>query len=184
MKLIVGLGNPGKEYENTRHNLGFMVLDNYIKQGWKKKNNSLIFEATINENKIVFLKPQTFMNNSGISVKKFVDFFNIEMKDLLIIHDDLDLNTGILKIKNNCGDGGHNGIKSIVQHLKSGSFNRLKIGISNNKLIDTKDYVTGKFNKEELEIINNNMKKYCEVIDSFISNDVNTVMNEFNKKES
>lgn len=184
MKLIVGLGNPGKEYENTRHNIGFIVLDNIIKNNWKTKNNSLVFEDNINGEKIIFVKPLTYMNESGKSVYEFTSYYNIPLQDILIIHDDLDLPTSSFRLKKDSGDGGHNGIKSIISMIGTKDFARLKIGISNNKLIDTKDYVTGHFSKEELELINKNMDTYINIIKSFINDGLEKTMNIYNTKES
>ena len=138
MKLIVGLGNPGKEYVNTRHNVGFIVLDYYLGHvKYKEKFNGLYYELDKGE-KIIFLKPQTFMNNSGDCVKKFVDYYKIDSNDILIIHDDLDLEIGKIKYKYNSSSGGHNGIKSIINMLGTQEFLRLKIGISK---IDKKDVI-------------------------------------------
>ncbi len=171
MKLIIGLGNPGKEYQNTRHNVGFMVLDNYLKNvNWKEKYNSLYFEIIENEEKIIFLKPQTFMNLSGNSVLNFVNFYKIDIKDILVISDDLDMELGSFKIKTNSSAGGHNGLKSIISCLNTENFYRLKIGISHDKNTDTKDYVLGNFSKKELEILEGVINFSKEVIDCFIKN--------------
>ena len=118
MKLIVGLGNPGKEYENTRHNIGFMILDNYLKDAvWTNKYKGLVTTLNINNDKVIFLKPVTYMNLSGESVREIVNFYKINIEDILIIHDDLDLSLGKIRIKKNSSDGGHNGIKSIINNL-------------------------------------------------------------------
>jgi len=181
MKLIIGLGNPGKEYDNTRHNIGFMVLDNYLENiTWHQKFNALYTILNINNEKVYFIKPQTYMNLSGNSVIEFVNFFKIENKDILVIHDDLDLPTGNYRVKINSSAGGHNGIKSIIERLGTNSFARLKIGISHNLDYDTKNYVLGHFNKEEQEILNKNYKIYNDIINSFIKYDITKVMNDYN----
>lgn len=181
MKLIIGLGNPGKEYENTRHNIGFMILDNYLKKGtWQKKYNALYTTEIINNEKVIFIKPETYMNLSGNSVIEFVNFYKIESKDILVIHDDLDLPFGKIRIKVNSSAGGHNGIKSIIERLGNNNFARLKIGISHNTNGDTKDYVLGKFNKEQLEELDKLYPLTNKVIDSFIKYDINKVMNDYN----
>ena len=154
MKLIVGLGNPGKKYEKTRHNIGFMMLDKYVDKKnimdkWSLKFNGLYIQTEINKNKVIFLKPQSFMNLSGGVVKKYVDYFKINIEDILIISDDLDLNIGNFKLKDKGSSGGHNGLKDIENNLGTNEYKRLKIGISNNKNIDTKDYVLGKINSDE-----------------------------------
>ena len=181
MKLIVGLGNPEKKYDNTRHNIGFMVLDNYLgKVDYKSKFNGLYYEKNINNEKVIFLKPQTYMNNSGLSVFEFVNFYKISFKDILIIHDDLDLDVGMIKFKFNSSSGGHNGIKSIINCLGSQEFSRLKIGINNEYKKDTIDFVLSKFSKKDIEKLN--LDKINSAINDFLSYDINYVMNIYNRK--
>ena len=181
MKLIVGLGNPGKIYENTRHNVGFMVIDNYLKNiKMKNKFNGLYTEKNIDGEKVIFLKPQSYMNLSGEVVQRFVDFFKISLEDILIIRDDLDLNIGVAKIKYNSSSGGDNGVKSIISSLNTESFYQFKIGISNDKKVDTKDYVLSEFALKEIEILNNVIQKSVEVIDSFILYGGEKTMNKYN----
>ena len=115
MKLIVGLGNPGREYKNTRHNVGFMALDYYLgKVNWKIKMEANFYSTQINDEQVIFIKPLTYMNLSGIAVKKVVDFYNIDVKDILVIQDDLDIDFGNFKVKKNSSSGGHNGISKII----------------------------------------------------------------------
>ena len=183
MKLIVGLGNPGKEYEKTRHNVGFMCVDNFVDNlKWSEKLSGLITESSYNGEKIIFLKPTTYMNESGYAVKKVMDYYNLDIKDILVIFDDMDLDLGNLKIKVNSSSGGHNGIKSIISHLKSESFARVKIGISHNRNIDTKNYVLGKFSKYEMDILNPVINKTKDIIESFINNGIEKTMNIYNTK--
>lgn len=181
MKLIVGLGNPGKCYENTRHNVGFMVIDNYLNNSkMKNKFNGIYAEKTINNEKIIFLKPQSYMNLSGEVVVKFANFFKINSEDILVIRDDLDLNLGSAKIKFNSSSGGDNGVKSIIATLNTEKFYQFKIGISKTKKIDTKGYVLSDFTKDEKEILQEIIKKSIEIIDSFIINGGEKTMNEYN----
>lgn len=181
MKLIIGLGNPGKEYENTRHNIGFMVLDNYLKDSsWQKKFNALYTAEVINNEKVIFVKPETYMNLSGNSVIEFINFYKIENKDILVIHDDLDLPFGKIRIKTNSSAGGHNGIKSIINRIGNNNFTRLKIGISHNTNGDTKDFVLGKFNKEQLAQLEKTYLLTNKIIEDFIKYDINKVMNDYN----
>ena len=180
MKLIVGLGNPGKEYENTRHNIGFMVVDKYLGNiRYKEKFNGLYYELD-NEEKIIFLKPQTFMNNSGVCVKKFTDYYKIPSENILIIHDDLDLELGKIKYKINSSSGGHNGIKSIINMIGTKNFIRLKVGISHIEKKHVIDYVLGKFSKNEIDIIN--FENIIYSINDYINNDYDYVMNKYNRK--
>ena len=170
MKLVVGLGNPGVEYENTRHNIGFMVLDNYLNnEKMKKKFNGLYINKTINGENVIFLKPLSYMNLSGTVVAQFAKFFKITPENILVIRDDLDLNLGSAKIKFNSSSGGDNGIKSIISSLQTQEFYQFKIGISNDKNIDTKDYVLSKFSKAELEILDTVIKNSVDIINSFIN---------------
>lgn len=181
MKLVVGLGNPGKEYNLTRHNVGFIILDKYLGDiNWSSKFNGLYYEKNINNEKVIFVKPQSYMNLSGNVVQKFINFYKIDTKDLLVIHDDLDLPVGKFRIKINSSSGGHNGIKDIISCLNTNEFVRLKIGISQNRNIDTKDYVLGKFSKSDLEIIDKNNNAYKEIIENFNYNKIELLMNKYN----
>lgn len=184
MKLIVGLGNPGKEYCKTRHNIGFDVIDNYLSKNNltlnKQKFNGLYVQTVINGEKVIFLEPQKYMNLSGEVVKKYVDFFKISIEDILIIHDDLDQELGKIKLKQNSSSGGHNGIKNIELHLGTKNYKRLKIGISNNKKVDTKDYVLGKLNKEDRNIIEKSISNSLNIIDDFFVMDFSSLMNKYN----
>ncbi len=159
MKIIVGLGNPGKEYENTRHNLGFMFLD-YISKRYnvnmsKKNFDSIIGEEKINNQKIVFVKPQTFMNLSGNAVQKVKNWYKVDISDILVVFDDIDIQFGEIKYKLNGSGGTHNGVKNIVQMLNSKEFPRIKIGIGglrheNEPLVD---FVLNKFSNEQLHVL-------------------------------
>ena len=185
MKLIVGLGNPGKEYNNTRHNIGFMCLDELAKHynlEFKQNKFSGLYDKTeINGEKVIFLKPQKFMNLSGEVIRDYVNFFKIDIKDMLIICDDLDTKVGSIRLRYKGSSGGHNGLKNIESNLSTNEYKRIKIGISNNKLIDTKDYVLGKFSKDELDIINDIIKNIPNIIDDFFTMSFENLMNKYNK---
>ena len=184
MKLVVGLGNPGKEYENTRHNVGFMIIDKYLKEknlsADKTKFDGKYIDILIGDEKVIFLKPQKYMNLSGEVVKKYIDYFKIDINDILIIHDDLDQELGKVKLKENSSSGGHNGIKDIEKKIGTKNYKRLKIGISNNKMIDTKDYVLGHFSKEEEKIINEIVDKSVSIIDDFFKLNFDRLMGKYN----
>lgn len=184
MKLIVGLGNPGKEYKNTRHNIGFDVIDLYIKERNfslnKNKFDGIYTQEVINGEKVIFLEPQKYMNLSGEVVRKFVDYFDISIENILVIQDDLDQPVGKIKLKRNSSSGGHNGIKNIEQHLGTKDYKRLKIGISNNKRIDTKNYVLGNISSEERKILDDSIKKSLDIIDDFLSMDFEMLMSKYN----
>lgn len=183
MKLIVGLGNPGKEYKTTRHNVGFMIIDNYLgKVDWKIKHESNVYQKEINNEQILFAKPLTYMNLSGLSVKKLVNYYKIDIKDILIIQDDLDLEIGKYKLKRNSSSGGHNGIKSIISELQTEEFSRLKVGISKNNQIPIDKYVLSKFTTSELSKITNNYAIYNEIIESFIKKGIEDTMSIYNNQ--
>lgn len=186
MKLIVGLGNPGLEYKNTRHNIGFIIIDDFARsygiESWKNKFNGDYQDVVINNEKVILLKPLSYMNLSGEVVKKFVDFFKIDINDILIINDDLDLKIGSFKLKPSGSSGGHNGLKNIELHLGTKNYKRLKIGISNNKNIDTKDYVLGKFSNEEMEILSKIIKVSDAILYDFLNCSFDKVMNKYNSK--
>ena len=187
MKLIVGLGNPGEEYENTRHNIGFMMLDKYlssknISNKWSSKFNGLYIDASLDGEKIIFLKPQSYMNLSGSVVSKFVNYYKISIDDILVISDDLDLNIGNFKLKDKGSSGGHNGLKNIEEFLGTNEYKRLKIGINNDKNVDTKDYVLGKINKEALQRYDELFTFLCEVLDDYLTMSFVDLMNKYNRK--
>lgn len=186
MKLIVGLGNIGKEYENTRHNVGFMAIDEIAKKNQiyvnKEKNQGLYTTFIKNGETIVLLKPQKYMNLSGEVVKSYLDYFKIEIDDLLVISDDLDLPVGRFRLKSQGSSGGHNGLNNIEYHIKTKEYKRLKIGISNNKEYNTKDYVLGNFSKEEKQKIDEIIHRIPDILDDFIVMKYDNVMNKYNRK--
>ena len=184
MKLIVGLGNPGDKYVDTRHNVGYLIIDGYLGDvKWKNKFNAEYYEDNIAGEKVLFVKPLTYMNLSGDSVVQFVNYYNIELSDILVIQDDLDLVFGNYKLKTNSSDGGHNGIKSIINRLSSKEFARLKVGISNNKNIDTKDYVLGSFSKKEKEEFSSMQETFNKIINCFVKQGIERTMNIYNTKK-
>ena len=154
MKLIIGLGNPGSEYLNNRHNVGFMALDNlyanYLFENWRTKLGGLFSTASLGSEKIILVKPQTFMNLSGICVAKFKQFFKINVADIFVIYDDIDLGFGEVKIKQGGGDAGHKGVRSISQHLQTKDFNRIRLGIGRpSTKEEVSHFVLSNFSKSE-----------------------------------
>lgn len=184
MKLIVGLGNPGKEYENTRHNMGFIAIDRFAKKHSitisKNKFGGLYEETNINGEKVILLKPQQYINLSGEVIKKYVDFYKINVNDILIISDDLDQEVGKYKLKYKGSSGGHNGLKNIELHLKTNEYKRIKIGISNNKKIDTKDYVLGKIDTQTKEKLNNVFEIVENILEDYFILSFDNLMNKYN----
>ena len=183
MKMIVGLGNPGKEYEKTRHNIGFIVLNYFPGNNFNhEKFNAEYYKTKIFGEDVIFVKPLTFMNLSGDAVAKFANFYKIEPKDILIIQDDLDLPVGAIRLKNKSTHGGHNGIKSIINSLGTDEIPRLKIGISNDKQMLTMDYVLHKLSKEEYDEIEKKLPIVKEIIENFIKYDIIECMSRYNNK--
>jgi len=184
MKLIVGLGNPGREYNNTRHNVGFMCIDKlcqYFKVDLNSnKFNGLYTQFNYKDEKIILLKPGKYMNLSGEVIRDFVNFYKIDMSDIIIICDDLDTSVGTFRLRYKGSSGGHNGLKNIELHLGTKEYKRIKIGISNNKLIDTKDYVLGKFSKDEMDLINPIIDKMPNIIEDYLKISFENLMNKYN----
>lgn len=182
MKLVVGLGNPGKKYKSTKHNIGFMCLDAYfeskkLKFKIEKRFNGLAFK----NGNTMFLKPHTFMNNSGQSIVTLMEYYNVDVEDVLIIYDDLDLPLGKIRLREKGSSGGHNGLKSIINHINTEEFKRVRVGIDSNPLIETKDYVLGKFSKEDLKVVKETISTVEEIIDDFVNNkSFINIMNEYN----
>lgn len=186
MKLVVGLGNKGREYDNTRHNMGFMLVDRYLQyknitDKFKEKFNAMYIETTINNEKVIFIKPMTYMNNSGIAVRAFVDFYKLNSEDILVISDDLDLDLGKFRLRRNGSSGGHNGLKSIISQLGTDNFKRLRIGISNDK-DDVINYVLSKFSKKELGEIDTMFDTLVDVLDDYFVMDFTSLMSKYNRK--
>lgn len=184
MKMIVGLGNPGREYDKTRHNIGFMCIDkiaNYFNVEFNlNKFNGIYTSFNYNGDKVLLLKPQKYMNLSGEVVRDFVNFFKIDIEDILIICDDLDTNVGTYRLRFKGSSGGHNGLKNIESHLSTNEYKRIKVGISNNKKIDTKDYVLGKFTKDEMDLINPIIDKMPKIIEDYLKLSFDNVMSKYN----
>lgn len=182
MKLVVGLGNPGKKYQTTKHNLGFMALDSYANIHKFNYKKSIRFNAEIYKNSdVIYLKPKTFMNNSGVSVRKVCDYYNIESDNVLIIFDDLNLPFGKIRLRKNGSASGHNGIKSIISHLNTENFKRLRLGIERNINKEMKEDVLQDFSKSELKSISETLIDVANIIDDFIAgNDFENLMNRYN----
>jgi PTH1 family peptidyl-tRNA hydrolase len=186
MRLIVGLGNPGRQYEHTRHNVGFDTIDELSKRlniplsqsKWK----GLYGIGQASGQKVLLLKPLTFMNLSGEAVRAVIDYYQIEIEDLLIIYDDLDLPVGKIRLRQKGSPGGHNGIKSIVAHLGTQEFNRIRIGIDRPEPgVSIIDYVLGRFRPDESAAIQAALKKSAEACEAWLTLPFLQVMNQYNK---
>jgi PTH1 family peptidyl-tRNA hydrolase len=169
VKLVVGLGNPGKEYEKTRHNVGWWVLDEVSKELGisfsREKFNSLYGETKLNGEKVFFLKPLTYMNRSGESVSRFARFFKIEPKDILVIYDDLDLPLGKVRLRLKGSSGGHRGVQSVIESLGTQEFPRIRVGIGRpERKEEVVDYVLSPFKEEELPLIEEAVKRAASCV--------------------
>lgn len=184
---IIGLGNPGYEYANTRHNVGFMVVD-YLQNfygfpPYKRANSNLLTFGKILNTEVYLVKPQTYMNLSGLGVKEFIEKFAFAPEELFVIHDDLDLPIGTIRIKFNGKDGGHNGIKSIIKEINTSNFYRLRIGIGKPQDKDQiVEYVLGKFNDNELKIIERILQSSHQIIETIIKEGWEKAQNLYNRK--
>ncbi|MEN8907632.1 MAG: aminoacyl-tRNA hydrolase [Clostridiales bacterium] len=184
---IIGLGNPGKKYENTRHNVGFEVI-NYLAQkvGIKRtqiKHKAVIGESNIGNSRVYLIKPQTYMNLSGESVRSIVEWYKINIENLIVIYDDIDLDVGKIRIRKKGSAGSHNGMKSVIYNLGLDNFPRVRIGIGKNPdNWNLADYVLSKFSKKEIEEINNSIEASAEAVLRIIDLGIDEAMNKFNKK--
>ena len=187
MKVIIGLGNPGKKYEKTRHNIGFIVIDSLRKKlnisDEREKFQALVSEKNIDGEKVIFLKPQTFMNLSGNSVIEIVNFYKLDSKkDIIVIYDDMDLPFGDIRIREKGSSGGHNGIKSIISHIGE-EFIRIKCGIGA-KEKGAIEYVLGEFNQTEQKILDEILDNIDNcVIEMITVQNMDRIMQKYNKKK-
>ncbi|SDK60286.1 aminoacyl-tRNA hydrolase [Sediminibacillus albus] len=186
MKCIVGLGNPGKKFEQTRHNIGFMIIDElaarYQLKLKKKKFNGLYAMETIYGEKVLLLEPQTYMNLSGESLRPLIDYYGIDISDTVVIYDELDLPLGKIRLREKGGHGGHNGIRSIIDHLGTKEFKRIRVGIGRPSIPQpVPDYVLGTFNKEEQQEANAVIQKAADACEAWMQKPFLEVMNEFNR---
>lgn len=185
MYLIVGLGNPEKDYANTRHNMGFNVI-NKIAEKYKievieKKFDGLYWMGTIENEKVILVKPQTFMNDSGKSVIKFKNFYKVPEEKIIVIYDDIDLEPTKIRIRKKGNPGTHNGMKSVTENLGTKDFTRVRVGIGSPKYKDDLiNYVIGKVPKEELNLLEEGTEKAKEAVIEIIKNGVDVAMNKFN----
>ncbi len=185
MKMIIGLGNPGKTYEDTRHNIGFRVIDR-LASDWNAPLTQSKFKGMYSvihrpEGKVMLVKPLTYMNLSGECIGPLMNYYNVDLEDIVVIYDDLDLPTGQLRLRQKGSAGGHNGIKSLIQHLGTQQFNRMRIGISRPPAgMKVPDYVLARFRDEEKPEMAHAVKKSAEACNYWLQKPFKEVMNEFN----
>ena len=185
MYLIVGLGNPEEEYSKTRHNMGFNTInklaEKYNIEVKQKKFQALYGSGIINNEKVILLKPQTYMNLSGNSVKEVIDFYKIDLKNLIVIYDDMDIEPGKIKIRKKGSAGGHNGMKSIIQQIGTENFGRIRIGIGRpTHKGDEINYVIGAIPEDEVLKLEDGTEKAKEAVVDLIKNGIDDAMNKYN----
>ncbi|MEA1962440.1 MAG: aminoacyl-tRNA hydrolase [Bacillota bacterium] len=184
MKVIVGLGNPGKEYKDTRHNIGFMVLQElgsrYMVERQDCKFDAIIGHIRIDNQKVLLVKPLTYMNLSGRAVQPLMHWYKLNLEDLIVVYDDMDLSSGMLRIRPKGGSGGHKGLKSIVERLGSNEFARMRVGIGRPDRNDSIDWVLGRLNGEEKEQMNLTIKNTADALETWVKNGIEKTMNTYN----
>ena len=181
MKMIVGWGNPGKQYERTRHNSGFMAIDKVAEKLNLNIDKKEFAALKAKHNQVILVKPQTYMNNAGEAVSQIMKYYHVDINDLLIIYDDLDLKYGQLRLRLKGSSGGHNVIKSIINYIHSENFKRIRIGIEKNPLIETADYVLGKVEKDKQQLFDDSIEKASQAAIEFITDEFEKIMNKYNK---
>ena len=187
MIVIAGLGNPGKKYENTRHNMGFLTIDriaekNDIKVN-KIKHRALVGDGFISGHKVLLVKPQTYMNLSGESLREVMNYYNVDIEDLIVIYADFDIETGSLRIRKKGSAGSHNGMKSVIYQLKNDGFPRVRVGIGKSGSLDWKDFVLGKVGGAESDAILQAISNAADAVECMISEGIDIAMTKYNKKK-
>lgn len=187
MYLIAGLGNPGRQYENTRHNIGFDAVDYFAaKHGMRidrPKFDGLYAQGVVNSQKVIIVKPQTYMNLSGDCIRPFADYFDIPEENIIILHDDIEFDVGTIKIRKKGSGGTHNGMKDIVLKLGSTDFPRVRIGVGNDKKMELYSYVLGHIPEEERKILDEAVVKCSLILEEYLSNGIDSAMNLYNEKK-
>ena len=185
--IIAGLGNPGREYEKTRHNIGFLSID-YIAEKLgvridRAKFHALTAEAKIGEARVLLMKPQTYMNNSGVAISEAASFYKITPERVLILHDEISFDPGMVRIRRKGSAGGHNGLKSIIAHLSSEEFSRIKIGVGKKPSpeYDLADFVLGRFSKDDLDLIEKRYADLYSACELIVAGKIDDAMQKFSK---
>ena len=188
MKLIVGLGNPESEYNKTRHNMGFDTINilakKYNIEVNKSKFKGLFGQGEIEGEKVILLKPQTYMNLSGESIAEVMKFYKIDVKDIVIIYDDIDTEPGTIRIRKQGSSGTHNGMKSVISHLGTETFDRIRIGIGRPEHNDMINYVIGKIHDNDYKVLEEGIKKAADAVSCILKENIDKAMNKYNKVQS
>lgn len=183
--MIVGLGNIGKEYDQTRHNTGFMVIDALAQKnnvtGFKIQNDAMVGDFRVNGEKVLLVKPTTYMNDSGRAVRPLMDYYNIDLADMIVVYDDMDMPVGKIRLRQKGSAGGHNGIKSLIAHVGTDKFNRIRVGIDHPMKESVVDYVLGKFRKDQRDDFEIGVETATSALEDWAqSTDFNRLMNQYN----
>lgn len=186
--IIAGLGNPGRKYENTRHNLGFITVDKIAEDNdisvKKIKFKSLVGEGVIGSDKVILMKPQTFMNNSGEALREIVNFYKISPENLIVIYDDFDIPIGSIRVRKFGSAGTHNGMRSVIRLLGFDNFPRIRIGIDSTIKNDLIDFVTGGFRKEEVPLLEEAVTNGAAAAETIVTKGIDLAMNRYNTKKT
>lgn len=188
MFIVAGLGNPGRKYEKTRHNMGFWAVDRLAEKNdikiKKIKHKALIGDGIISGEKVLLVKPQTYMNLSGESLREIVDYYNVDLSRLLVIYDDFDIEAGSLRIRKKGSAGSHNGMKSIINQLGSQDFPRIRVGIGASGGLEWKDYVIGRMSEREARLLEHTADRAADAVQCILEKGIDRAMNEYNVKTS
>ncbi len=187
MIVIAGLGNPGRKYEKTRHNMGFLTIDRIAENNGinvsRIKHKALVGDGFISGHKVLLVKPQTYMNLSGDSIREIMDYYDVDIEDLIVIYDDFDIETGALRIRKKGSAGSHNGMKSIIRCLGDDGFPRIRVGIGKSGSQDWKDFVLGKVGGSDSELISAAISNAADAVECIISEGIDRAMNKYNTKK-
>lgn len=186
MFVIVGLGNPGRKYENTRHNLGFITVDHLAGEHGikvnKLKHKALVGEGSLSGHKVLFVKPQTYMNLSGSSVREIVEYYKVEPEKLIVIYDDIDIASGAIRVRKKGSAGTHNGMRSVIYDLQFDNFPRIRVGIGSEKQGILRNFVTGGFSKAEKPLLEDAVRRAAAAAECIVTRGIDAAMNEYNVK--
>lgn len=186
MFVIAGLGNPGRKYEKTRHNMGFLAIDSLAEKNGIKvnkiKHRALVGDGMISGRRVLLVKPQTYMNLSGISIREIADYYDVPAEDILVIYDDFDLELGTLRIRKKGSAGSHNGMKSVIDELGTKDFPRIRIGIGSSRGKDWKDFVIGKASKDDMQVLSDAASRAADAAACILEKGIDRAMNEYNVK--
>ncbi len=186
MYVIAGLGNPGREYEKTRHNMGFQAIDRLAERSGievkRLKHRALIGDGRISGQRVLLVKPQTYMNNSGQSLGEIIRYYHVEPEHLIVIYDDMDLQTGSIRIRKKGGPGSHNGMKSVISHVGTQDFPRIRIGIGASGGENWKDFVLDNINKKDADLLSDAIGRTADAVCSILEDGIDIAMNLWNTK--